>query len=157
MEKIIRPAENKDIADIGKLLNQVLQLHHNGRPDIFKDNGRKYADNELREILKDGTRPIFVCCENERVLGYAFCIITDTANDNILEDRKSLYIDDLCVDKEYRGRHIGRQLYDYVLDFAKTIGCQNVTLNVWSFNEGAVKFYESCGMKPLKTVMETVL
>ena len=56
-----------------------------------------------------------------------------------------------------RGRHIGRALYEHVLDYAKKSGCYNVTLNVWTLNPTAQKFYESCGMKPQKIGMETVL
>ena len=35
--------------------------------------------------------------------------------------------------------------------------CYNVTLNVWSCNESAMKFYESLGLKPQKVGMETLL
>ena len=69
-------------------------------------------------------------------------------------DRKTLYLDDLCVDETLRGRHIGQALYRYVLDVARENGCDAVTLNVWCLNEGAVRFYEKCGMTPLKVVME---
>ena len=33
-----------------------------------------------------------------------------------------MYIDDLCVDETLRGQHVGKQLYDYVLAFAKENG-----------------------------------
>ena len=72
-------------------------------------------------------------------------------------DVKSLYIDDLCVDENIRGQHIGRQLYEYVLDYAKQSGCYNVTLNVWACNESARKFYEKCGLVPQKIGMEKIL
>ena len=36
-------------------------------------------------------------------------------------------------------------------------GCYNVTLNVWSCNENAMKFYEKCGLKPQKVCMEVIL
>ena len=78
-------------------------------------------------------------------------------NDNILTDIKTLYIDDLCVDETKRGMHIGKTIYEAVLDFAKEQGCYNVTLNVWSCNESAMKFYQSCGLKPQKVGMEVIL
>ena len=94
---------------------------------------------------------------NEEVLGYAFCVITQNTGSNILTDIKTLYIDDLCVDETLRGQHVGRQLYDYVVQFAKDSGCYNVTLNVWSCNESAMRFYEKCGLKPQKIGMEVIL
>ena len=78
-------------------------------------------------------------------------------NNNILTDIKTLYIDDLCVDEEKRGMHIGKALCDYVVEFAKTEKCYNITLNVWSCNESAIKFYESCGLVPQKVGMEKLL
>lgn len=155
---IIRRAEKNDIEGINRLLNQVLEVHHKGRPDIFKGNTKKYNDSELLEIINDDERPIFVAVdENNYVSGYAFLVYQQHINNNILTDIKTLYIDDLCVDENVRGQHIGTKLYEYVLDFAKKNGFYNVTLNVWSLNESAMKFYEKCGLKPQKVGMEVIL
>ncbi len=154
----IRRAVNSDMLGINKLLNQVLMVHHNGRPDLFKANVKKYTDEELAEIIEDDTKPIFVAVDdNDEVLGYAFCVYQQHINDNILTDVRTLYIDDLCVDEKKRGLHIGKQLYEYVVDFAKENNFYNLTLNVWSCNESAMKFYEACGLVPQKVGMEKIL
>ena len=154
---IIRRAKNEDIDGINVLLRQVLDVHQKGRPDIFKQNAKKYTDVELLEIIKDDKRPIFVAEESGEILGYAFCIFKQHVGNNILTDIKTLYIDDLCVDETKRGKHIGRTLYEYVLDFAKKENCYNVTLNVWACNQGALKFYEKMGLLPQKIEMEKIL
>lgn len=139
------------------LLDQVDLVHHNGRPDIFKI-GRKYKDDELLSIFEDDSRPVFVYTSDEDVtLGYCFCILQQALNDNVLTDIKTLYIDDLCVDEECRGQHIGRSLYEFVTGYARDIGCYNVTLNVWDCNPAARAFYDSLGMRPMKTYMEEIL
>lgn len=154
----IRRAKEKDLKGINDLLHQVLMVHHNGRPDLFKADTKKYTDEELIKIIKNDKTPIFVGLdENEQVLGYAFFIFQQHTCDNILTDIKTLYIDDLCVDENKRGLHIGSQLYDYVSAFAKEQGCYNVTLNVWSCNESAIRFYEACGLVPQKIGMEKIL
>ncbi len=154
---IIRRAENKDIDGLNRLLFQVCMVHHIGRPDLFACGGKKYTDEQLMEIIKNDNTPIFVAVdENDYMLGYSFCIINQY-NEPHLAKIKTLYIDDLCVDENIRGQHIGKQLYDFVLKFAKEIGCYNVTLNVWTCNEGAMKFYEKCGLKPQKIGMEYIL
>lgn len=154
----IRRAEVRDMDGINSLLLQVCMVHHNGRPDLFKAGGKKYTDEELIAIIQDDRTPIFVAVdETETVLGYAFCIFQQHIGNNILTDIKTLYIDDLCVDENIRGQHIGKRLYERVLEFAKESGCYNVTLNVWSLNESAMKFYEKCGLKPQKIGMETIL
>lgn len=155
---IIKRARIKDMEGINKLLKQVLMVHHNGRPDLFKADVKKYTDEELAAIIEDDSRPIFVALdEQDEVMGYAFCVYQQYINNNILTDVKTLYIDDLCVDETLRGQHVGKQLYDYVLAFAKENNFYNVTLNVWSCNEGAMKFYEKCGLKPQKVGMEVIL
>ena len=154
----IRRALISDMQGINKLLNQVLMVHHNGRPDLFKANVKKYTDEELIEIIEDNNKPIFVAVDdNEEVLGYAFCVLQQYINNNILTDIKTLYIDDLCVDEEKRGMHIGKALYEYVVEYAKSENCYNITLNVWSCNESAMKFYEHCGLVPQKVGMEKIL
>lgn len=154
----IRRAVLDDIPGINALLYQVLMVHHNGRPDLFKPNVKKYTDEELKEIIADDKRPIFVGVdENNQVLGYAFCIFEQHINNNVLTDIKTLYIDDICVEEKARGQHVGKQVYEHVVAYAKENGFYNVTLNVWSCNPGAMRFYESMGLKPYKVGMETIL
>lgn len=154
---MIRRATEKDIPKIGDLLLQVCLVHHNGRPDIF-NVGKKYSNEELRILLKDESRPILVAVdENDEVMGYCFCIFLQHINHSVLTDIKTLYIDDLCVDEALRGRHIGKELYEAALQLAKDSGCYNLTLNVWSCNKSAIKFYESQGLVPQKTNMEVIL
>ena len=154
----IRRAKEQDMDGINHLLMQVCLVHHKGRPDLFKYGAKKYTDEELLNIIQDDMRPIFVAVdEKNAVLGYAFCIFQQHINNNILTDIKTLYIDDLCVDETLRGQNIGRQLYDEALALARQAGCYNVTLNVWSCNEAAMRFYEKCGLKPQKVGMEQIL
>ena len=154
----IRRAKETDMPGINNLLRQVLMVHHNGRPDLFKANAKKYTDEQLAELIKDDTKPIFVCVdEEETVLGYAFCVWQQHIKNEILTDIKTLYIDDLCVDENRRGQHIGKSLYEYVVAYAKENNFYNVTLNVWSDNKSAMKFYESLGLKPQKIGMEKIL
>lgn len=154
----IRRAEKKDISKVLELLVQVNMVHHNGRPDLFKDPATKYTQQELETIFADENTPVFVSVNEEDVVeGYSFCILKQLLNDHILTDVKTLYIDDICIDENCRGKHIGSQIFEYVKNYAKNIGCYNVTLNVWSCNSGAMKFYEKCGLVPQKTGMEMIL
>ncbi|MCI9445338.1 MAG: GNAT family N-acetyltransferase [Oscillospiraceae bacterium] len=116
----IRKAEERDIPRLGELLLQVCRVHHQGRPDIFREGGRKYSDG----ALCDGT---------------------------------TLCLDDLCVDESCRGQGAGKLLYEAVLELARSLGCQNVTLNVWACNPDAMRFYEKRGLKVQKIGMEITL
>ncbi|MGI6229733.1 MAG: GNAT family N-acetyltransferase [Tractidigestivibacter sp.] len=157
----IRRATNADIPGLDKCLSQVLSVHANGRPDLFRAGTRKYTDEELKEIIADDDRPIFVAVENNaapgEILGYGFCVVQDFTHSNNMQPIRSLYIDDICVDENARGKHVGTAIYQHIIDFARKGGFHNVTLNVWECNPGARAFYEAMGMSVQKTCMEQVL
>lgn len=158
MDLTVRKATEKDILKLLDLLVQVDMVHHNGRPDIFKGPATKYNAEELKAIIHNEETPVFVCTdENDIPLGHAFCVHKQVVGDSVLTDIRTLYIDDICVDSDARGKHVGKTLYDYVIAYAKRQGFYNVTLNVWSCNQAAMKFYEAMGLKPQKIGMETIL
>ncbi len=154
----VRRAEEKDIPRVLELLVQVDMVHHNGRPDLFKGPATKYNAEELKEIFANDETPVYVC-ENEQgiVLGHAFTIYKQILNDSVLTDVRTLYVDDICVDEKARGQGVGKALYEHVVEFAKLQGFYNVTLNVWTCNPSAMKFYEAMGLKPQKIGMELIL
>lgn len=153
----VRRAEEKDITQILDLLVQVDMVHHNGRPDLFKGPATKYDREQLTAILKDDKKPVFVCVDDEKVLGHAFCVHQQVVGDSVLTDIRTLYIDDICVDEAARGHHVGTMLYDAVIAYAREQGFYNVTLNVWTCNPAAMKFYEAMGVLPQKICMEKIL
>ena len=153
----IRFAEIEDIPGILTLLRQVGLVHHKGRPDIFRCNAQKYGASQVIAMLDSSATPIFVAAEGEKVLGYGFCFVKTYENDPVMTDRTELYIDDLCVDENCRGKHIGTAIYDTICTYARQRRCGSVTLNVWCCNESAMKFYESLGLKPQKIGMEKML
>ena len=150
---VIRLAQEKDIPALIDLLQQVGQVHHEIRPDIFRCGAQKYDQKSLGALLQDKSRPIFVA-EDEKVLGYCFCILREFESESVMTDRKELYIDDLCVDEQERGKGIAKALLAYTTEYAKSIGCTFVTLNVWNGNDNAMKFYEKAGMTPRSVTME---
>ena len=153
----IRRAEVRDIPGMIKLLYQVGGVHHDIRPDIFRSGALKYTPEQLDELLKDETKPIFIYDDGGFVAGYCFCQHREYFGSGVSTDRKELYIDDLCVDENRRGQGIAKALYAHVCNYAKSCGCVFITLNVWCGNEGAMKFYEKAGMTPRNITMETKL
>ena len=153
---MIRTANKCDIKRIIELLHQVNMVHHVIRPDLFKPHTTKYNEQELEDLLNDQNKPIFVYDDGE-VQGYAFCQISEVKNNQLLQDVKTLYIDDICVDEDARGKHVGKALYEYVRDYARSIGCYHITLNVWEGNDAALNFYRNMGMQVQKTTMEFIL
>lgn len=154
----IRRAAEKDIKRVRKLLSQVLEIHAKIRPDIFVSGTTKYTDAELSQMFRDDKKPVYVAVdEKDKVVGYAFCVIRQQPFSNNMIPFSALFIDDLCVDADIRGKHIGQMLFEYVKEEAVRLGCYEVTLNVWEGNDSAKAFYEKMGMKPKETQMEYIL
>ena len=175
---MIRKATHNDIPRILELLSQVNDVHAEGRPDFFIKGKRKYNEEELLKIINDDTTPVFVYVgtrlvtsesgtrqsmselgtrQATSVQGYAFCVIQDLSQCDNLRPDKSLYIDDICVDENYRRHGVGKRLYEHVLQFANEEKCFNITLNVWAKNPSAQAFYESMGMTVQKVCMEQII
>ena len=154
---IIRRAESRDIPGMIELLKQVGGVHHDIRPDIFRPDCQKYTPELLEEILTDETRPIFVAVRGTFVAGYCFCIQKQFREHETFVDRTEFYIDDLCVDESCRGQGIAKALFAHVTAFARQLGFDAITLNVWCGNDGAMKFYERAGLKPRNIMMEMKL
>jgi ribosomal protein S18 acetylase RimI-like enzyme len=153
---MVRKANKTDIKRIIDLLHQVNMVHYKIRPDLFKPHTTKYNESELEVMLADNQKPIFVY-DDGKIQGYAFCQITEIEGHTLLQDVKTLYIDDICVDEQFRGQHVGKALYEHVYQYAQSIGCHNITLNVWEGNDSAISFYKNMGMKVQKTTMEIKL
>ena len=153
---LIRRAEISDIPDILRLLVQVCNVHQDIRPDIFKRDGVKYTESDLRELLTDESRPVWCAVEDGAFLGYCFCQWKEYRDSSVSTDRKELYIDDLCVDEKARGKGVATALFHHVTAVARDAGADFVTLNVWQGNS-ALNFYEKMGMKPRKIVMDLPL
>ena len=155
---MVRKAELRDVKAMMQLLLQVDNVHNQIRPDLFKGDTTKYTEQQLADILNEPSSPIFVYEDADgRVLGHAFCQVSQFSGHHLLQDVKTLYIDDICVDEKFRGHHVGQDLYLYVRDYARSIGCYNITLNVWEGNDAALAFYRRMGMKVQKTGMESLL
>ncbi len=157
----IRRAENRDIPDVLDLLVQVCMVHHIARPDLFNGPGTKYDAEQLVKIFADDSTPVFVATEEidgkEKVVGHCFCIFEETPENTSRKKVRTLYIDDLSVDREMRGRKIGTALFEHVRSYAKASNCYNITLHVWTGNDPAAAFYDRCGMASQYTCLETIL
>ena len=142
-----------------ELLREIAALHHAGRPDIFSGADPKYDAAALREKFGRENERIFVSVdENDRVNGYVMCVLQEK-DDPFYTQRpyRTLYVDDLCVDKAARRRGVGRALMDRAVEEARALGCYHLDLNVWACNEDAIRFYESIGMQKERQYMEIVL
>ena len=150
----IRKAEEKDIPILINLLKEVLTVHAEIRPDIFSST-TKYNETDIKEILKNDKKPIYVAVNDiDKVLGYLFLELKDNKEASNQKFRTTLYIDDICVSKEHRREGIGEALFNFAKELAISLKCDDITLNVWSGNDAALKFYTKHGFKERNATLE---
>ena len=153
----IRLATSADISGMIRLLYQVGDVHHVIRPDIFRSGALKYDESALQALLQDTTRPVFAAVAGDDLLGYCFCVIKDYRGSGVQTDRVEIYIDDLCVEETCRGQGVATALYRHVTVWAKELGCDFISLNVWCGNDSAMAFYEKMGLTPRHIMLEMKL
>lgn len=159
-DPVIRRAKIGDYDVIGRLLAGLLAQHAAGRPDLFEHSSgdeRKYSEKEYSELLNDPNSAVFVAEADGETVGYLICkIITENKNP-VLKNIKTLYLDDLCVAEDSRGKGAGKALMRAAEVYARENGFYNITLNVWEFNSSAREFYRHLGYETQRREMEKVL
>ena len=154
---MIRRATKDDIPALYNLLGQILKLHHEMRPDLFKEVGSKYTKEELASKMDSGELLIYVKVLDSKVVAHLMCQIIENPEDIRSYHYKTLYVDDLCVDVSYQNRGIGKELLAYAKELAKKNNCYNLTLHVNALNQNAISFYEACGLQKSSYTMEEIL
>ena len=142
---IIRKAEANDFQGIHKLIMQVHKLHVTERNDIYKDIDPIDFDEFQTELSNNNNVYLVAELENE-IVGICFSQIKEISNNKIMNDRKILHIENICVDKNHQKKGIGKKLYKEIVQIAKERNIKNIELMVWGFNENAINFYKSLGM-----------
>ena len=143
----IRAAVAEDRVLIRPLQKEIAELHHEGRPDLFKNEPRYFTEEDFARRLQDSNHTVLIAeTDGGEVVGYAFGWLISVRNHSTYVDFDRFYIDDICVLKEHRGKGIGRKLFAACKAVAEANHCKDMELGVWAFNTDAIAFYRACGM-----------
>ena len=149
----IRNAQIDDVNRVSELMLQVAKIHSSARRDIFKEKNIEEIKNEVNSRMNNKEN-ILIAEENNSIFGVIIYKIKEVREHKNLKDRTVLWIDELVVDENIRGKGIGKSLFLEVNKIAKENNCNAVELNCWNFNRQAIKFYEKCGMNTQRLIME---
>ena len=153
----IEKAKKEQAPEIVELLRYICEIHRKGRPDVFISGQPKYDTEALCRMMDDESYRIAAASEDGRVIGYMISKIIKNESGPHIRSAKTLYIDDICVDKAYAHKGVGTSLFEEARRIGKDEGCERIDLNVWAFNESAIKFYEKMGMTVSRMHMECKL
>ena len=134
----------KDLKTIDKIALQVHECHVKWRPDIFEHTDSIISEEELTNMI--GNNEIYVAKTNERVVGYVI-LSSREGKKNGYRYRKELDIDAMGIDENYRNQGIGRQLLEFIKEYAKANNYTDLRLTVNEENENAKHLYEKVGFK----------
>lgn len=152
----IREAVVTDYFEINNLVVEVHNLHVKNRPDVYVQVDIPLMREEFDRILSDKDTKVFVVEDvtTRELTAYSIVKITAPRSIVIFNSSKFAYIDDFCVKSTYQKKGIGRMLFDYIVNYAKSEGATSIQLVVWEFNNDAIKFYETLGMSTRNRRME---
>lgn len=145
---LIREANKNDVdSNLLKLYIEGFNMHYSQRKDIFSNKEIEELKNNLINLLENLNEIIFVIDKNDDIIGYAALQFKDKTT-------KSIWIDEIIIDNNYRNNGYGKDLINEIFKFAKENDCQRIELNCWSFNADALKFYDKLGFKQQRVILE---
>ena len=150
-----RTANKKDYIQLKKLMVQLQQHHVNLRPDVYKMSEDFFTEDTFDKLLAE-CNVLLAVEENGEIAGAVSYSIMDMKA-SIIHPFKSLWISDLVIDKNNRGKGIGSMLMDKIKQIAKENNVDRIQLNVNALNSGAIKLYEKLGFTPEMIKMEYIL
>lgn len=138
---IIRNVNIKDIDNgLVEVYEEGFNYHLNGRPDIFRKKDRKEFIQEIIDIINDNNKKILVIDNNEEIIGF---IIFQIKN----KHAKKVYIDQLIIKENQRGKGLGKLLINEIEQLAKKENCKRIEFDCWAFNNNAFEMYKHLGYK----------
>ena len=129
------------IALLEELQEYIASIDKEKYNRFTKGYGEKYLDKTLRKLKKHNGK-MFLYEEDGKILGLIAGIVNNEAIDAYdFKAPKRGRILELIVTKNTRGKGIGKTLIDHMEKYLKSIGCKAVLLEVFGYNDNAIKFY----------------
>ena len=142
---------------INKKVNFTIRAAQESDSALLLDFIRRLADYEkrpaevtakeedIRSVVFDKKIAEAIIAEyNGNPAGFAIFLY----NFSTFLGKPGIYIEDLFVNPEFRGKGLGKQLFSYIAQLAATRGCGRVEWTVLTWNEPAINFYKKIGAVP---------
>lgn len=151
---VIKNATMMDFEEIHSIFGEVHDLHLNNTTNTFKDID-PFTKEEFEEVLSD-KNSFFLIAEEIKIIGFIHAFINEREGRKT-KFKRTMHIEHLGVIKTEHNRGVGSKLIEEIKKIAKVNKCDNIILDVYSFNENAIKFYKNKGFKEKKIKMEIEL
>jgi diamine N-acetyltransferase len=150
----IREATVRDARNISLLNEAVQSVHATALPEVFKPYSESsFPEALVGQLLGQSNVIMYVAQIDESLVGYLYAEVIQRPETPVRHSSNSLYIHHMAVQPERQRSGIGKLLLGVARRFARERGVAAVTLDFWSFNEAARKFYLSQGFSPQREVV----
>jgi len=158
MEITLRKAKYDDYKGFLEVFSEIEEFHRLNAPWKFrKPESELFSKAYYQEIL-DNNDSIFILAEHKaEIVGYVLGTRKDANDFPILQKINYAQVNELAVKSNYRQQGIATKLMDEFEILAKEKGVSEIELNVWSFNQAAISFYEKKGYTSFRQAMRKVI
>lgn len=148
---LIRSGTMEDAALLAQMNRTVHALHAEARPDVFKQpDDMDGLTACYRELFTEPAAHVFIAEAEGRAVGYAIAKVQRRPDNPYTYAVEAVFVDQICVIDGEQGKGYGRELMKAVYNLANAENIREIRLDVWEFNEQALKFYAGCGFTSYK-------
>lgn len=139
--------EDKYLEDVRDLLVEleeyIISIDKDELDQIHSDYREKMAIIDLKKVAEENGK-CFLAVENNHVIGLIMGTIPIYNEFDYLDYKcpKRGEIIELIVSKHARSNGIGQSLINKMENYFKQMGCEYILIDVFAYNENAIKFYE---------------
>lgn len=151
---MVRLANYDDLERVNEIRRQVNDVHYNGRPDIFRPGFCKEMQNIIYEVWEDNNSDVIVSVRDNVICGFATLDYVTKSSSPYSYERHYCNVREFGVDEKFRRKGIATEMFEFIKEHAQNKGFDRIELDIWEFNEAALKFYESVGFKTYRRYME---
>ena len=150
MNITIRKAVMEDYNRINELYWQSDKFHYENEPYIYEKTNDGCRSREYIESVIYGETNFFIIIENDiEIIGFLYAYEELRGKLPFHRKRKILIVDNIVVDERHQNKGYGKKLLDYTIKHSKDNGYNDILLNVYCFNEKAIKLYEEKGFEKI--------
>lgn len=153
----IRKAISSDIPALIDLFQQVQGIHVSLFPEVFKELDLQASSEWFDERLNEEDTVILISFDETGIHGYLLLEVVESPEHLCCYARKCVYIGQICVAEEFRGKGLGKMLVEEAKGVARDRGIDRVELNVWSENKNARDAFASLGFSTYNEKMVLLL
>lgn len=151
---IVRYAKRDELECVNKMRAAVNELHVNGRPDIFRPGFCAELQQHIYDVFDSDKADIIVAECGGTLCGFATVEYIDRPESAYCNARSFYHIEEFGVDAAFRRMGVASAIVEFCKGEAKAKGYNRIELDVWEFNDGAIRFYEAAGFQTYRRLMQ---